>query len=79
MQQRPGARPQVAPREALSNRPVLFSFKALQFSKISKTDTAKSKGGFHGYGHGQMPANRARDSNRHQDRSRELSAQAGIL
>ncbi|HMJ17359.1 MAG TPA: hypothetical protein VK478_03135, partial [Gemmatimonadaceae bacterium] len=33
----------------------------------------------HGYGHGQMPANRTRDSHRHEDRSRELSAQHGVF
>src|SRR6266478_8488744 len=46
------------------------------FLKATKT---KSKGGSHGYGHGQMPANRTRDPHRHQDRSRELSAQPGVF
>jgi len=39
----------------------------------------KSKGGSHGYGHGQMPANRTRDPYRHQDRSREFWAQPSVF
>src|SRR6266436_3478565 len=45
----------------------------------SKSNKTKSRGGSHGYGHGQMPANRTRDPHRHQDRSRELSAQPGVF
>src|SRR5258706_14498495 len=45
-------------------------------SLVSKT---KSKGGSHAYGHGQMPANRTRDSHQHQDRLRQLSAQPSVF
>src|ERR1700730_10290493 len=45
-------------------------------SLASKT---KSKGGSHGYGLGQMPANRTRDPHWHQDRSREFWAQPGVF
>lgn len=67
--QRAGARcPQVgAPTRGANPTGRLFCFKT------------KSRGGSHGYGHGQMPANRTGDPYRHQDRSRELSAEPGVF
>jgi hypothetical protein len=48
-------------------------------SFASKSNNTNSKGGSHRYGHGQMPTIRTGDPHRHQDRSRELSAQHGVF